>query len=125
MPKREKGFYESVRTLFSQRGGIFPRYLVGLDDQFRKQERLSFSAADAVLDYLDGQSLREADWTEILQAELLALPGWAGLMYRLEKDPALAPHKILPCSLMDFLAVRLTMSGVASRRGAAEAVPQE
>lgn len=125
MPKREKGFYESVRTLFSQRGGIFPRYLVGLGDQFRKQERLSFSAADAVLDYLDGQSLREADWTEILQAELLALPGWAGLMYRLEKDPALAPHKILPCSLIDFLAVRLTMSGVASRRGAAEAVPQE
>jgi len=46
-------------------------------------------------------------------------------MHRLEKDPALAPHKTLPCSLMDFLAVRLTMSRVAQRRGAAETVPQE
>ena len=125
MPKREKGFYESVRTLFSQRGGIFPRYLVGLDDEFRRQERLSFSAADAALDYLDSQSLREADWPEILQAELLALPGWAGLIHKLEQESNLAPHETLAFSLMDFLAVRLTMSRVASRRGAAEAVPQE
>src|SRR5579864_5409532 len=125
MPNREKGFYGSVRTLFSRRGGIFPKYLVGLDDEFRKQQRLSFSPPDAVLDYLDSQSLPESEWPEILRAELLALPGWAGLMHRLEKDPALAPHKTLPCSLMDFLAVRLTMSRVAQRRGAAETAPQE
>ncbi len=125
MPNRDKGFYECVRTLFSCRGGMFPKYLVGLDGEFRNQERLSYSASDAVLDYLDSQSCREAEWPEIVQAELLALPGWAGLMHRLEKDPALAPHKTLPCSLMDFLGVRLTMSRVAQRRGAAEAVPQE
>jgi uncharacterized protein len=125
MPDREKGFYECVRTLFSCQGGMFPKYLVGLDDEFEKQELLSFSASDAVLDYLESQSFREAEWPEILQTELLALPGWAGLMHRLKKDPALAPHKILPCSLMDFLAVRLTMSRVAQRRGAAETVPQE
>jgi len=125
MPNREKGFYESVRTLFSRHGGIFPKYLVGLDDEFGKQECLCFSAEDAVLEYLDTQSFREADWPEVLRAELIALPGWAGLMHRLEKDPALAPHKTLPCSLMDFLAVRLTMSRVASRRGVAEIIPQE
>jgi len=125
MPNREKGFYESVRTLLSRQGGIFPKYLVGLDDEFGKQECLSFSASDTVLDYLDSQSFPEAEWPEILEAELLALPGWAGLMHRLEKDPTLAPHKILPCSLMDFLAVRLTMSRIAARRGVAETVPQE
>ena len=125
MPNREKGFYECVRTLFSRQGGMFPKYLVGLSDEFGKQECLSFSASDAVLDYLDSQSFREAEWPEILRAELLALPGWAGLMHRLEKDPSLAPHKTLPCSLIDFLAVRLTMSRVAQRRGAAETVPQE
>ena len=45
-------------------------------------------------------------------------------MRRLEEDPGLAPHETVPCSLMDFLAVRLTMSRVASRMGAAEAVPR-
>ena len=59
------------------------------------------------------------------EAELLALPGWAGLMRRMEEDPALAPHESVPASLMDFLAVRLTMSRVASRMAAAEAVTEE
>jgi uncharacterized protein YbcC (UPF0753/DUF2309 family) len=125
MPNRAGGFYASVRRLFSGRGGIFPQYLVGLDKEFQRQKRLSFSAADAVLDYLDSQRFQETEWPAIVEAELLALPGWAGLMHELEKDPTLAPHKTLPCSLMDFLAVRLTMSGVASRDGATDAVPEE
>jgi len=125
MPNRERGFYESVRTLLARRGGVFPRYLTGLDDEFRRQESHSFSAADAVLDYLDSQDLAEAEWGGVLQSELLALPGWAGLMRRLEEDPALAPHEPVPCSLMDFLAVRLTMTRVASRMGAAEAGSEE
>src|SRR5689334_3217777 len=125
MPNREKGFYESVRTLLAPRGGIFPRYLTGLDEELERQQYFSFSATDAVLDYLDTQHFGEADWMGVLRAELLALPGWAGLMRRLEEDPGLAPHESVPCSLMDFLAVRLTMTRVAAREGAAETVPQE
>jgi hypothetical protein len=124
MPHREKGFYEGVRMLLGQRGGMFPRNLAGLDEEFRRQQRLSFSSSDAVLDFLDGQGVAEPAWLEVLEAELLALPGWAGLIRRLEEAPGLAPHEALPCSLMDFLAVRLTMSHVASRMGASEA-PQE
>jgi uncharacterized protein len=125
MPNREKGFYESVRTLLAGRGGILPRYLVGLDAEFRRQKHLSLSAAEAILNYLDSRSMAEAEWPEFLQAELLALPGWAGLMRKLEEDPTLAPHKLLPCSLLDFLAVRLTMSRVAARRADAEPIPEE
>jgi len=125
MPHREKGFYESVRTLLARRGGIFPQYLRGLDEEFERQEYFSFSATDAVLDYLNTQHFREAEWESVLQSELLALPGWAGLMRRLEEEPGLAPHESVPCSLMDFLAVRLTMARVASRMGAAEGGPEE
>ena len=125
MPNREKGFYESVRALLSQPFGIFPKYLEGLDDEFQRQEYFSFSSTDAVLDFLDTQCFKESEWEEVLQAELLALPGWAGLMRRLEEVPGLAPHESVPSSLMDFLAVRLTMARVASRMGAAETVPQE
>ena len=125
MPHREKGFYQSVRALLSARGGLFPQYLQGLDEEFDRQTYFAFSSADAVLDYLDTQHFPERDWESALQAELLALPGWAGLMRRLEQDPGLAPHQNLPCSLMDFLAVRLTMARVASREGAAETIPEE
>ena len=125
MPHREKGFYASVRTLLSRRGGIFPQYLTGLDEEFERQQYMSYSATDAVLDYLDTLCFREADWEETLQSELLALPGWAGLIRRLEEDPGLAPHEPVPCSLMDYLAVRLTMARVASRQGAADPGPEE
>lgn len=125
MPNREAGFYRCVRTLLARRGGMFPRYLSGLEEEFERQEYFSFSAIDAVLDYLDTQQFRARDWESVLQAELLALPGWAGLMRMLEEDPNLAPHESVPCSLMDFLAVRLTMTRVASREGAAETIPQE
>ncbi|HTS47339.1 MAG TPA: DUF2309 domain-containing protein, partial [Bryobacteraceae bacterium] len=126
MPRREQGFYASVRTLLAQPFGIFPRYLTGLNEEFERQQYFGFSSTDAVLDYLDSQRFHEADWESVLQAELLALPGWAGLMRRLEQDPGLfAPHEPVPASLMDFLAVRLSMSRVASRMGAAEAVPEE
>ncbi len=125
MPLRKKGFYLSVRTLLSRAGGIFPRYLQGLDEEFARQQYFSFSSTDAVLDYLDKLSFRESDWENVLQSELLALPGWAGLMRRLEEAPDLAPHENVPCSLMDFLAVRLTMTRAASRLGVRETVPQE
>ncbi|HUJ51752.1 MAG TPA: DUF2309 domain-containing protein [Bryobacteraceae bacterium] len=125
MPCREQGFYSSVRALLSRRGGIFPRFLAGLDAEFRRQEHLAFSAADAVLDYLDSRHVHESDWETVLQSELLALPGWAGLMRRIEQAPSLAQHEPVPASLMDFLAVRLSMARVAARLGAAEAAPAE
>ncbi len=125
MPHREKGFYQAVRTLLARRGTIFPRYLRGLDAEFRRQEENSFTATDAVLDYLDAERLPESEWEEVLQSELLALPGWAGLMRTLEESPGLVPHESVPCSLMGFLAVRLTMSRVAARMGGAEIVPLE
>jgi uncharacterized protein len=123
MPHREKGFYESVRKLLAPRGGIFPPWLTGLDRELKRQASFSFSAADAVLDYLDANHFPETEREGTLQTEMLALPGWAGLMRRLEQDPGLAPHETVPCSLMDFLAVRLTMARVASRE--AETAPQE
>ena len=125
LPNRDLGFYECVRKLLARSGGIFPQYLAGLDDEFQRQEYFSFSAIDAVLDFLDSQRFRETDWIEVLQSELLALPGWAGLMCRLEQDPSLAPHQPVPCSLADFLAVRLTMSRVVSRARTTNVAPRE
>lgn len=125
MPQREKGFYASARSLLSQPWGMLPQYLLGLDHEFQRQARLSFSAEDAVLDYLDSSDVREDAWEKVLQSELLALPGWAGMIRKLEEEPALAPHEHMPCSLMDYLAIRLTMARVATRTGAGESAPEE
>src|SRR6185437_7244358 len=61
MPHRENGFYECTRELLALRGGLFPLYLTGLDEEFRRQSSLALTAAGAVLDYLDAGDFAEAE----------------------------------------------------------------
>jgi uncharacterized protein YbcC (UPF0753/DUF2309 family) len=114
MPQRKKGFLRAVRSLLSQPVALFPEYLELLGEEMRRQAAADLNALDVVLEMLDRFGVSEKDWESVLQAELLALPGWAGIMHRLEQDPALAPYEQLRCSLIDFLAVRLTITAVAA-----------
>ena len=111
MPCREEGFYLAVRKLLSPRGALFPCGLAGLDHAFRSQLEKNRTAAEVVLAYLGPD---QSTWEPRLQKELMAMPGWPGLFSELEKDPALFPHEPVPCSLLDFVAVRLTLAHVAA-----------
>ncbi len=113
MPQREKGFYQAVRQLVSQ-GAFFPPALLdGLKNVFAQQATQEKTSGDVVLDCLQRFGVPQAEWEALIIAELLALPGWAGLMQKLEAEPDLAPHILVSGSLMDFLAVRLTMTLVS------------
>ena len=113
MPGREKGFYGSVRDLLAQPGVIHLSQLSGFDDEFRKQRSTGLTSEDVVRQMSIRLGVPESDWQAFFEAELLALPGWPGLMRLLERDPGLAPHIQVPCSLLDFMAVRLTFTAVA------------
>ena len=120
MPGREDGFYRSVRTLFAQYGDVSPTGLTGLGQEFRSQLARQATPLDIVLDFLGPQP---ESWEATLRDELLALPGWAGLFSRLEEDPSLFPHIPVPCSLLEFLAVRLTLAKVAGANAGPSPVP--
>ncbi|HEU0123382.1 MAG TPA: DUF2309 domain-containing protein [Bryobacteraceae bacterium] len=111
MPGREQGFYMAVRTLLSQPAGLTAPALSGLESEFRRQAERNAAAADVLIELLGPE---QSSWESRLREELLAMPGWPGLIWQLERDPALFPHNPMPCSLLDYLAVRLTMSKVAT-----------
>jgi uncharacterized protein YbcC (UPF0753/DUF2309 family) len=120
MPRREEGFYQTVRDLFSHQGqqSIYrflpeERYLTGLGREFSSQAERKLTAGEAILEILAGFKVDVTECEEVIEAELRALPGWAGLFHQLELDPGLAPHAAWRCSLLDLLAVRLTMTRVA------------
>jgi uncharacterized protein YbcC (UPF0753/DUF2309 family) len=112
MPGRENGFYGAVRDLMAKPGAFYPSHLRGVDREFARQHSGGMTSEAVVRQTMQKMGVAEAQWQEFLEAELLALPGWAGLMRLLERDPGLAPHVKLPCSLMDFLAVRFTFTVV-------------
>ena len=110
MPHRELGFLGAVRQLMAQPVFFGPAGLDGLAVDFRDQR--SLDAVAVVRAKLE--ELRVEDFETFLRDELLALPGWAGLFHRLEEQPELAPYQRLPCTLMDYLAVRLTLVATAA-----------
>ncbi len=105
MPNREAGFWKSAVALLARAGLVESEFRKLPQWVLRWQSLDAVEAVEAALDLL-GVEDREA----FLEAELLALPGWAGLMHQLEADPSLAPHERVPASLMDFLAVRLLLT---------------
>ncbi len=116
MPERERGFYVAVRELMRKPFTLERVQLRGLQREWQRQADKLLSAKAVVLHWLERFSVAPEHWDTFLTAELLCLPGWAGLMRRLEEDPSLAPYEALPCSLMDFLAVRLTLMAVAAEQ---------
>jgi uncharacterized protein YbcC (UPF0753/DUF2309 family) len=117
MPRSAEGFYDTVRSLYGRDGihRLLPeeRYLRGLTAEFRSQSLPRLTSIDAIISILSRLGITESEWESVIEAELLALPGWAGLFHQLELDPGLAPHAPWQSTLVDFLAVRLTLTLIA------------
>ncbi|MBP6391249.1 MAG: DUF2309 family protein, partial [Flavobacteriales bacterium] len=115
MPSRYEGLLHATRLIMGQRIAVAPPDLEGIGAALRQQTRRKLNAEDTVLEALQALGIDERDTEPFIVAELLALPGWAGLMRKLEGEPELAVHERVRCSLMEFLAVRLTLLVTAVR----------
>ena len=113
MPLRELGLLAASRKIMGQPTSINRKHLSGIPKELQRQETAALPPAAIVLELLERLGVEKAQWETFLRAELLALPGWAGMVSCLEKDPALAPHERVPASLLELIALRLTFTVVA------------
>lgn len=113
MPLRELGLLAASRQIMGQMFSVYREHLSGVRTEFLRQEKQGMTAEEIVLDALERLQVPPAEWDTFLTQELLALPGWAGMIRMLENDVTLAPHDRVRCSLMEFLALRLTYTLVA------------
>ncbi len=113
MPLREEGLLKASRKIMAQPLSVYRAHLSKIGDEFRAQAVQDMDGEKTVLAMLKRLGVPEAEWEEYLTAELTALPGWAGMVRMLEVEPNLAPHDRVHCSLMEFLALRLTYTVVA------------
>ncbi len=115
MPLREKGLLVAARQIMPQALAIFPAHLTGVRQLFLDQEAKNMDAESVVLDALQQLAVPEVDWEKFVTEELVALRGWAGMIRMLENDITLCPHDRVRCSIMEFLALRLTYTVAALR----------
>ena len=108
MPLRQEGLLKAARRIMPQAFAIFPAHLGGVRKLFNDQESRNMDAEAVILDALEKLAVPPDQWESYITEELLPLRGWAGMIRMLENDVTLAPHDRVRCSIMDFLALRLT-----------------
>lgn len=108
MADRHRGFWQCATEILRQPGIVLPG---GLEKCGKWLEKVKSLGSREALEYLLGVlGTGPEDWIDLLEAELLALPGWAGMMRQLESDPGLSPHERVLASLQDFAAVRMLLT---------------
>ncbi|GAA3508108.1 hypothetical protein FHR32_007548 [Streptosporangium album] len=120
MPERERGFLRAFRRLYGRAGGPPDRFLRGLAPELRRQEAESWTAERTVAWALTELAVPGRDRAAAIQATLLSLRGWAGMMRQFEQRPDRAPVEARPARLIDYLAVQLTLDLYAARYTVAE-----
>ncbi|GGK21483.1 hypothetical protein GCM10010124_12430 [Pilimelia terevasa] len=113
MPGREEGILAAFRSLYGRRGGPPEPWLRDLPAVLAAQA--GWSAARTVAWALTALRVPEPAWGAAIEATLLSLRGWAGMVHHLEHAPHRAPVAAPPARLADHLAVQLTLDLLATR----------
>ena len=106
-PARERGFLAGFQALARAGMGPTPAWQSDLRSDVEDDERTGRSALEIIELALRELGARADDVEPLVREILLQLPGWAGMMSRLERVPADRPTGAPPASLAEFLAVRL------------------
>ncbi|MCA9706222.1 MAG: DUF2309 domain-containing protein [Myxococcales bacterium] len=108
MPGRERGLLATMRWLSRTPLGVPETWLSGL----RARLGTDTPARALIVECLDRRGEPETGWPNILHEALFALPGYAGMIHRLEHIDDMRPPGV-KIRLLDYLAVRLVVEELA------------
>ncbi len=103
MPHRARGLFHAWRSLALAPYAPEPPWLEGLGEFLSARE----TPEAVMLDVLSELGVERRVWERFLTHVALELPGWAGMIHRLERRPGDRRPDAPPASLRDFLAMRL------------------
>ncbi len=113
LPFRKQGFYKSFLRLY-QRGGGPPHYwTAGLAAELTRLTKWRIEPLESIRESLAMLGYAEDEWNELIQATLMALRGWAGMLWQMEVRPDRVPTPVPPGTLIEFVAVRLVLERIA------------
>lgn len=109
LPHREQGFFKAFCELWRQPGGPPSPWLRDLPRELESGR----GALESVRESLDLLGVSESEWKDFIPATLVALRGWAGLIWQLDVRGDRVALPAPQGSLTEFLAVRLLLERVA------------
>lgn len=115
LPDRERGFAYAFAAIHHARLAIHPRWMRELvkSPEFEAIKRGQFDALNCLAESLAALGIPQSQWAIYLRQSLLALRGWAGMIWQLETQTPWAPKQAPAGSLNEFLAVQLLLERYA------------
>ncbi|MCL4118190.1 UNVERIFIED_CONTAM: hypothetical protein GTU68_030328 [Idotea baltica] len=109
LPNREHGFFESFVALFATRTYGGDRWLRRLPEELELLQQNDISAEASIELSLRELGITEQNREEFITQSLLALGGWAGMIWQLESGADWVVHSIPKDSLLGMLAAQLIL----------------
>lgn len=119
MPERDAGFFAAWCRLGTSGMAVRPAWLAQLGKRLRTWIAAGTTAEAAVLELLTELGIEPDELSPFIEHILMRLPGWSGMFNRLASAPAPVGRSAARVSLLDYLAVRLTLDVFAYRDVAA------
>ena len=117
LPGRELGFYQAFLRQHGK--GIAPtRWFRSVRRECRRLLDAGIEPLESVEESLSLLGVTENEQETFLTQSLLALRGWAGMVWQMETNAEWAPNPAPSGSLLEFLAVRLLLDRIALQQAA-------
>lgn len=114
LPDRELGFFAAFSTYVAQKGILQRRWMRGLADEFDRIKTTSISPLESIQQSLDALGITRLQWADGIAASLLALRGYAGMVWQTEARPDRVSRPSPSGTLIEFIAVRLILDRFAA-----------
>ncbi len=122
LPVREHGFYRAFCEVYRLPVGPPDRWMLGLSSELTRLEQAGIGPLESICESLELLGVSDDERDDYITASLLALRGWAGMIWQMEDRPDRVALSAPPGSLVEFLAVRLILERIALAHLAAESL---
>ncbi|QDV66778.1 hypothetical protein Poly24_04660 [Rosistilla carotiformis] len=109
LPDREQGFAIAFAKLYLQPMAVKPAWMQGIREALQPIAAGELDPLASIADSLAALGIAANDVDETLCGTLLALRGWAGMIWQTETNTPWLPHPIPSGSLNEYLAIRLIL----------------
>jgi len=113
LPSRELGFFQSFLVLHSSGGTFTKRWLRPLMEEARRLQTEGVSATECIKESLRILGVDDEETESFLRGNLLALRGYAGMIWQCEVRPDRVFIASPSGTLVDYVAVRLLLKRFA------------
>ena len=112
LPERDRGFFESFVAIYKDSHPV-AEWLQALPSELRHIDECRLSPLTVIEETLHRLGVRDDEVDAYITRTLLALPGWAGMLWQMETNAEWTVHPAPRGTLVGYVAVRLLLLRLA------------